>query len=147
MSPVSRGFVRLTGPNPSDPVTIDANYLAEPQDMKDLVTGIACAREIGNAGPLKDFGKRETHPGSIQGRELEQYLRNGLVTFWHQSCTAKMGRDDNSVVDSKLRVHGVQGLRVADASVLPHVTRGNTMAACVVIGERAAEILRGQHGR
>jgi choline dehydrogenase len=63
------------------------------------------------------------------------------VTFWHQSGTAKMGRDSMSVVDSELKVYGVEGLRVADASILPRVTTGNTMAPCVVIGERAAELL------
>lgn len=145
MSPASRGSVRLTGPNPSDPVTINANYLADPQDLKDLVTGIACAREIGNAGPLKLFAKREVHPGWIHGQELQQYLQNGLTTFWHQSCTARMGHDAGSVVNGNLSVHGVEKLRVADASVLPHVTRGNTMAACVVIGERAADILHEEY--
>lgn len=146
MSPRSRGSVRLTGPNPESPVSINANYLGDPQDMTDLIAGIARAREIGNAGPLQRFAKREIHPGPIHGPELEQFLRNGLVTFWHQSCTAKMGSDSDSVVDAQLRVHGVDGLRIADASVLPHVTRGNTMAPCVVVGEQAADFLRNAHG-
>ena len=67
------------------------------------------------------------------------------MTFWHQCCTAKMGRDAMSVVDGRLKVYGVEGLRVADASILPRVTTGNTMAPCVVIGERAAAILQDQH--
>jgi choline dehydrogenase len=142
MSPTSRGSIRLTGPDSSDPVKIDPNYLGDPRDIKELIAGISRAREIGNAASLKEYAKREVLPGALRGRELEQYLRNGLVTFWHQSCTAKMGRDADSVVDSKLRVHGVEGLRIADASILPRVTRGNTMAPCVVIGERAADILR-----
>jgi choline dehydrogenase len=146
MSPASRGSIQLTGPSPADPVRIDANFLGDSHDMKELIAGISRAREIGNAAPLKSFARREVHPGSLQGRELEQYLRNGLVTFWHQSCTARMGRDVNSVVDGKLRVHGIEALRIADASILPRVTRGNTMAPCVVIGERAADILRAKHG-
>ena len=77
--------------------------------------------------------------------ELEQFIRNGLVTFWHQCGTARMGRDGMSVVDSALKVYGLQGLRVADGSVLPRVTTGNTMAPCVVIGERAAALLEAEH--
>ena len=73
--------------------------------------------------------------------ELTRFLRRGAVTFWHQSGTARMGRDAASVVDGDLRVHGVDGLRVADASVLPRVPTGNTMAPSVIIGERAADIL------
>jgi len=84
-------------------------------------------------------------PGSISVQELEQFFRNGLGTHWHQSGTAKMGRDAMSVVDGKLKVYGVDGLRIADASILPRVTTGNTMAPCVVIGERAAEFLRNEH--
>jgi choline dehydrogenase len=77
--------------------------------------------------------------------ELDQFFRDGLGTHWHQSGTAKMGRDAMSVVDEKLKVYGVDGLRIADASILPRVTTGNTMAPCVIIGERAAEVLRNEH--
>jgi choline dehydrogenase len=146
MSPESRGSILLTGADAESPVTINANYLDHPQDMKDLVAGISRLREIGNSGPLQHFAKREIHPGPVQGHALEQFLRNGLVTFWHQSCTAKMGRGPDSVVDGQLKVHGIDGLRIADASVLPRVTRGNTMAPCVVVGERAADFLRDAYG-
>ena len=84
-------------------------------------------------------------PGPMSEPELEQFLRNGLGTHWHQSGTAKMGRDAMSVVDGKLKVHGVDGLRIADASIMSRVTTGNTMAPCVVIGERAAEILKAEY--
>jgi choline dehydrogenase len=67
------------------------------------------------------------------------------MTYWHQSCTAKMGRDEMSVVDHALKVYGITGLRVADASIMPRVMTGNTMAACVVIGERASEMLKVEH--
>jgi choline dehydrogenase-like flavoprotein len=99
------------------------------------------AREIGNGAALRPYAKREHAPANLSGLALEEYIRNGLVTFWHQSGTAKMGRDAMSVVDSELKVYGVEGLRVADASILPRVTTGNTMAPCVIIGERAAELL------
>ena len=142
MRPASRGTVLLTGAEPSNPVVIDAAYLRDPEDMKSLVEGLKTIRAIGNAPALAAFRGKESLPGSLSKRsDVEEFFRNGLNTFWHQSCTAKMGRDEMSVVDSKLKVYGVDGLRVADASVLPRVTSGNTMAPCVVIGERAASLL------
>ena len=142
MRPKSRGSVFLTGANPLDPVRIDAGYLYDPQDVKDLAIGVATAREIGNSIALRPFTGREIAPGGLCGQELERFFRDGLGTFWHQSGTAKMGRDSMSVVDGKLKVYGVDGLRIADASVMPRVTTGNTMAPCVVIGEQAAAFLK-----
>lgn len=142
MRPQSRGVIRLTGPAPADPVRIDPNYLSDPQDLKDLIVGLEMAREIGNSSSLRRFTGREVAPGPISGAQLEQFLRNGLGTHWHQSGTAKMGRGEMSVVDGQLRVYGIDGLRVADASILPRVTTGNTMAPCVVIGEQAAAFLQ-----
>jgi choline dehydrogenase len=103
------------------------------------------AREIGNSVALRPFTGREVAPGPLSVAELEQFFRNGLGTHWHQSSTAKMGRDAMSVVDGQLKVYGIDGLRIADASIMPRVTTGNTMAPCVIIGERAAEILRTEH--
>ncbi len=77
---------------------------------------------------------------------MQQFIRNSAVTYWHQSCTAKMGRDEMSVVDHQLRVHGIEQLRVADASIMPRITLGNTMAPCVVIGERAADLILAAQG-
>jgi len=91
---------------------------------------------------LQPFTAREVAPGLLSVAELEQFFRDGLGTHWHQSGTAKMGRDAMSVVDSNLKIYGVDGLRVADASILPRVTTGNTMAPCVIIGELAADALR-----
>jgi choline dehydrogenase len=146
MRPASRGSLHLTGAKASDALRIEANYLFEPSDMRDLIRGVERAREIGNASALRPYTKREFAPGNLTGAALQQYIRNGLTTFWHQSCTAKMGRDAMSVVDSKLKVYGIEGLRIADASVLPRVTTGNTMAPCVIIGERAANMLQEANG-
>ena len=146
MRSASRGSVHLTGAKAGDPVRIEANYLAEPSDMENLRLGIECARELGNAEALGLYRKNELAPGNLKGVALENYIRNGLTNFWHQSCTAKMGQDAMSVVDSKLAVYGIEGLRVADASILSRVTTGNTMAPCVVIGERAASILQRIYG-
>ena len=142
MRPKSRGAVHLTGPDADDPIKIDANYLGDPQDLRDLAAGLDVAREIGNSAALRPFTVREITPAARKSDELERFFRNGLGTFWHQCGTAKMGRDAASVVDGRLKVHGVDGLRVADASILPRVTTGNIMAPCVVIGERAAAILQ-----
>jgi choline dehydrogenase len=142
MRPNSRGAVRLTGSDPADPVSIDANYLGDTQDLKDLIAGLSMAREIGNSSALRPFTGREVAPGSMSAAELEQFFRDGIGTHWHQSGTAKMGRDAMSVVDPRLKVYGVDGLRVADASIMPRVTTGNTMAPCIIIGERAAAILQ-----
>lgn len=143
MRPVSRGSVTLTGRHPTDPVRIDSGYLSDPQDMIDLNEGIRTALAIGNSTALRAFSGKELVPAT-HGAELERFFRDGLGTFWHQSSTARMGTDEMSVVDGHLGVHGIAGLTVADASVLPRVTTGNTMAPCVVIGELAAEFIAGR---
>jgi choline dehydrogenase len=83
-------------------------------------------------------------PGQLNSCEFDNFIRNGIATVWHQTCTAKMGRDAMSVVDAQLKVYGIENLRIADGAIMPRVTTGNTMAPCVVIGERAAEIVRGE---
>jgi choline dehydrogenase len=140
--PKSRGVVRLSGPNPDDPVLIEANTLAHPDDLRTALANIELCRALGNDRAFKKLVKREALPGQLGVREMETYARNAAVTYWHQSCTAKMGRDAMSVVDSRLKVYGIEGLRIADASVMPHITSGNTMAPCVVIGEKAAAFIK-----
>lgn len=144
--PQSRGRVRLGGPLPTDPIRIDAGMLSEPADVAAAVAAVELAREVGNAAPLQGFVKREVMPGNLKGRELERFVRDAASTYWHPSCTAKMGRDEMSVVDGALRVYGIERLRIADGSIMPRVSTGNTMAPCVVIGERAAQLLQTTHG-
>lgn len=81
----------------------------------------------------------------MKGTELENFVRDAVMTYWHETCTAKMGRDTMSVVDRNLNVYGIGNLRIADGSIMPRVTTGNTMAPCVVIGERAADVLKTEH--
>ena len=81
----------------------------------------------------------------MKGAELEHFIRDAALTYWHETCTAKMGRDAMAVVDGKLKVYGIDNLRIADGSIMPRVTTGNTMAPCVIIGERAAEVLRTEY--
>jgi len=106
---------------------------------------VELCREIGNSAALRPFAKREVMPGNLKDAELEHFVRDAVMTYWHQTCTAKMGRDAVSVVDGSLKVYGIDKLRIADGSIMPRVTTGNTMAPCVVIGERAGEILRKDH--
>lgn len=137
-----RGKLRLTGADISAPLHIETGFLSEPGDLARVVAAAQRARDIGNQPALAAFRSAEIAPGSLSPSELEAFLRRGLGTFWHQSGTARMGGDPaNSVVNGRLRVHGVEGLRVADASVLPRVTSGNTMAPCVVVGELAAKFI------
>jgi len=140
--PKSRGQIHLTGANFNDPVRIEANTLSHPDDLKAAIALVELCREVGNSTPLASYTKREVMPGTLKGSELEDFVRDAAITYHHQTCTAKMGRDSMSVVDAQLKVYGVEKLRVADGSIMPQVTTGNTMAPCVVIGERAAEALR-----
>lgn len=145
LRPESRGQIVLTGSRPEDPVVIQTNFLKAPEDRRAIQHCIEFCREVGNSLPLKAFTRREILPGSANSTVLDHFIRNGTVSHSHQSCTAKMGRDSMSVVDGELRVYGVEGLRVADASVLSRVTTGNTMAPSMIIGERAADILRSEY--
>jgi choline dehydrogenase len=145
VAPKSRGQIRLSGPNPNDPLLIDPNTLAHPDDLKAAVACVKLCREIGNSAPLSPYVKREVMPGNLKGAQLEDFVREGAITYWHQTCSAKMGRDAMSVVDGDLKVYGIDNLRIADGSVMPRTTACNTMAPCVVIGERAGEILRIAH--
>ena len=140
--PKSRGRVRLTGPGPGDPVAIEANMLADADDMKAAAAGVELCRDIGNSASLRPFVKREVMPGDLSGEALEHFIRNAAETYWHHTGTAKMGRDDMAVVDGNLKVFGLERIRIADGSIMPRVTTGNTMAPCVIIGERASEILK-----
>lgn len=143
--PKSRGQLHLTGPNPLDTMEIDANFLGDPDDLKAFLRSIELCREIARCPALRPFVTREVIPGGLKGPDLENLVRDSILTYWHQTCTAKMGRDSMSVVDNKLKVYGIENLRIADGSIMPRVTTGNTMGPCVVIGERAAGMLKREH--
>jgi choline dehydrogenase len=145
VQPKSRGSIRLTGRNTLDPARIEANYLSHPDDLKAAIALVGLCREIGNSCALRPFTKRKVMLGNLKGAELETFIRDAAVTYYHQTCTAKMGRDALSVVDGNLKVYGIDNLRIADGSIMPRVTTGNTMAPCVVIGERARDIIKAKH--
>ena len=141
--PASRGALRLTGAAPEDPVALDPNVLACDADLESLAAAVDLCREIGAADALREWGAVERYPGpSVEGRDgVRAYVRASAITYHHQVGTCKMGVDEAAVVDARLRVHGTSGLRVADASIMPTITTGNTNAPSIMIGERAAEFL------
>lgn len=143
--PHSRGQVRLRSADPSASPIVDANMMSDPRDMEAARACVKLCRELGNADAFSPYVSREAIPGV--GSELDDsFIKDAAVTYWHQCGTAKMGLDDMSVVDATLTVQGVEGLRVADGSILPKVTTGNTQAPCAIVGERAAELLRNHYG-
>jgi choline dehydrogenase len=142
VAPKSRGAVRLRSSNPTDRPIVDARFLSHADDVKALAYGIEMAREIGNSPAMRDFVKREVAPGKkLAGAEMETFVRDGATTYFHQAGTCRMGKDAKAVVDAKLHVNGVQGLRIADSSIMPRIASVATMASCALIGERMAEIL------
>ncbi|MFL0417668.1 GMC family oxidoreductase [Sphingomonas sp. 179-I 2A4 NHS] len=143
--PASRGRLRLRSADPHAPLEIDANMLSDPIDLQAAIKCVELCRELGNAQAFRPLVKREVMPGNLSGGAMEDYIRDAAVTYWHQTCTAKMGRDALSVVDASLKVYGIEGLRIADGSIMPRVSTGNTQAPCAVIGERAADMLREAH--
>ncbi|MCO5731475.1 GMC family oxidoreductase [Rhizobium sp. SSA_523] len=144
--PKSRGRLRLSGADPADRILIEPNALSEPEDMAAALAAVELCRDLGNSNAFSALVSGETAPGPGDKTALQAFIRNSAVTYWHQSCTAKMGRDAMSVVDGELRVYGIDGLRIADSSIMPRITTGNSMAPCVVIGERAADLLLARHG-
>lgn len=144
--PGSRGRLRITGPEPSDPIEIAAGTFSDPADMNALIRGLELCREIGNSSAMSPFAKCEVMPGDLAGSALEDFVRNAASTVHHHTSTAKMGRDEMSVVDNRLNVYGIDNLRIADGSILPRVTTGNTMAPCVIIGEMAARFIKNNAG-
>jgi choline dehydrogenase len=140
--PASRGSLRLASADPEADPLIDPAYLSRETDIDALVASLELCREIGRQPALAEWAPQELYPGpSVRTpAELRDYIRRTAVTYHHQVGTCKMGVDELAVVDPELRVYGVEGLRVADASVMPFVTSGNTHAPAVMIGERAAEL-------
>ena len=145
--PASRGEITLTGPSPEDPLRIDLGALSEQADVDALVSSVRQCREIGRSEALAGWEPKELHPGpavSDSDEDLAKYVRDSVVTYHHQVGTCRMGTDELAVVDpATLRVRGLSGIRIADASVMPMVTTGNTNAPTVMIAERAAGMITG----
>ena len=143
--PRSRGSVRLGGPGPADPPRLDPAYLSDPRDRDAFRASLELARELGASRSLARWRRAELlpGPGSILADDLDAFLARAAITHHHPVGTCAMGADAaSSVVDAELRVWGVDGLRVVDASVIPTITTGPVHAAVVAIAERAASIVR-----
>jgi choline dehydrogenase-like flavoprotein len=146
VSPKARGQVWLGSADPMEKPRIITNTLSEPEDLESMIAGMALAREIAAQQPLRQLVVKELKPGpaAVEREDLEADLRRRLMLIYHPVGTARMSdTHEQAVVDSRLRVHGLDGLRVIDASVMPTITGGNTNAPTIMIAERAADLIRG----
>jgi choline dehydrogenase len=144
LRPESRGEIKLKSPDPFDAPAVYPNYLATATDQRTIVAGLKLCRQVLATPNMHSFIEAEFQPGSAveSDEELLDYARRRGGTVYHPTSTCKMGNDPMAVVDPELRVHGVDGLRVADASIMPTVVSGNTNAAAIMIGEKAAAMVR-----
>jgi choline dehydrogenase len=139
VQPFSIGEVTLRSADPLASPSINPNYLQQSADVQAFVKVIEVIREIASTPAFSDLNEVEILPGA--GADLEGFIRSQGSTLWHPAGTARIGRDGLAVVDPQLRVHGIEGLRVVDASVMPTVTSGNTVAPCFMIGWKAADMI------
>ncbi len=146
LTPKSRGFVTLRSDDPADPPRITTKILSDPWDFEAMRRGIRTAREIYHTAPQGDLTGRELDPGDdvTSDADLDAFIRQTGGLTQHPVGTCKMGTDAMAVLDPQLRVRSVEGLRVADASIMPTVPGGNTNAACIMIGEKASDLIRGK---
>ncbi len=148
IAPKSRGWVKLSSKDPGAKPRILGNHLSDPEDMAAMVEGIKIARRIVGQDPLKSVTGREIYPGPtvVDDTEIEADIRRRVELIYHPVGTCRIGIDDQAVVDPDLRVRGIEGLRVADASVMPIISGGNTNAPTIMVAERAADLIRGRVG-
>jgi choline dehydrogenase len=140
----SRGRLRLRGSDPRWKPELDPAYLAEQADLDAVRAGCRTAAEIASTGPLAELLTAPYLRTGDDDAALDEVIGRWSQTLYHPVGTCAMGTHDAAVVDPELRVRGVEGLRVADASVMPKITRGNTNAPSIMIGEKAADLLRGR---
>jgi choline dehydrogenase len=146
LAPASRGVVRLANADPSAKPFILHNYYAEPADLETLVDGLSEAIALGETEALAPYCRRPySAPAGDRREDLRDHVRRSTQTLYHPAGTCRMGTDAGAVLDPELRVRGVEGLRVVDASVMPTVTRGNTNAPVIAIAERAADLIAHGH--
>ncbi|WP_211174054.1 GMC family oxidoreductase [Pseudonocardia xinjiangensis] len=149
LAPFSRGSVRLASADPHAAPLIDPGYYTDRRDLDAAVAGLRAARDLGNARAFAPWRGDEAQPGPevSDDHQLRDYARRSVHTYFHYAGTCRMGTDEHAVADPDLRVHGVEGLRVIDASVMPSPVNANTNATVYAIAERAAHLLRAQSAR
>lgn len=143
VTPESRGNISLRSSNPLDSPAIRANYLSAEADLRVIVEGVRLSRQLAHSKAFEPFRGEELHPGeNIQSdAEVAEFIRNEAQTLYHPVGTCKMGNDPMAVVDSNLCVHGIERLRVVDASIMPRIIAGNTNAPTIMIAEKAADMI------
>ena len=141
--PKSRGYVRLLAENGGTRLAIQPNYLDRAEDVQGMLFGYKILRKIVNTAPFFDLLECEHGEGTDAQTddEIIEYIRNYASTIYHPAGTCKMGNDEMAVVDDRLCVRGLSGLRVADASIMPVVTSGNTNAPSIMVGEKCADMI------
>jgi choline dehydrogenase-like flavoprotein len=145
LRPESRGQVIVISPDPTTKPLIMHNYLAEAEDLRSAVAGLREVVAIAHTEPLARYAQVPySTPGSDSDEDLTAHIRHTAQTIYHPTSTCRMGVDDLAVVDPELRVRGVEGLRVVDASIFPSVPRGNTNAPTIAVAEKAADLIRGR---
>lgn len=144
LRPESRGTVRIRSTDPFEPPSMQPNYLSTDLDRRTTVAALRAARSIAAAPAMQPYVKREVKPGpeADDDASLLEFARNTGATIFHPSGTCRMGNDAMSVVDERLRVHGLQGLRVIDCSVMPTLVSGNTNAPAIMMAEKAVDMIR-----
>lgn len=146
LRPESRGHIRIRSGDPFEPPEMQPNYLSTDLDRRTTVAGVKAARRIASSAAMRPFIKREVKPGPDAGDDaaLLEFCRNNGATIFHPSGTCAMGQDPaaGAVVDERLKVHGVQGLRVVDCSAMPTLVSGNTNAPAVMMAEKAVDMIR-----
>jgi choline dehydrogenase-like flavoprotein len=151
LQPRSRGRVTLASADPAAKPRLFANFLSDPdgEDLEALVRGVKILRRIAAASAMDGYRGEEVLPGPATQTddEIRRFARDSLGTTFHPAGTCKMGRDRMAVVDPELRVRGVEGLRVIDASIMPTVTSGNTNAPVMMIAEKGADMILGRQAR
>ena len=142
--PESQGTIHVGGPNPFDAPKIRPNFLDNQLDQDTLVAGLTLCRSIGETNAMKQYISHEMNPGSNikTDEEMLQFARDTGATTYHPMGTCKMGSDPMAVVDDRLRVHGIENLRVADASIMPTMPSGNINAPVIMIAEKAADMIK-----
>ncbi|GGB51642.1 GMC family oxidoreductase [Blastomonas aquatica] len=142
LRPESKGTVTLNSPDPAAPPRIDPNFLADERDMAVLRAGVRFMHRIFETAPMSDYEPVDRHPIDLRDdAALDNQIRNRADTVYHPVGTCRMGSDEGSVVDPRLRLRGVEGLYVADASIMPKIVSGNTNAPSIMIGERCAAFI------
>ena len=141
--PRSKGEIRLRSADPTEAPAIDPRYFSDPADLEHMVTGVKLGREIAATAPLAELLGKPVYPAAevVDDDALRAYVRASVNTIFHPTGTCKMGTDPLAVVDPELRVHGLEGLRVADASIMPRIIGGNTNAPTIMIAEKCADLV------